>query len=564
MSSPDPAREAGSFVEILRLWASLRPDRSALAFLDGHAALVADYSFARLQREADAVAARLLEVARPGDRALLLFPPGPEFVAAFFGCLIAGVVAVPAHPPDATTDAGALRAIAAHAGARVALAPGALTERVAPLPILAFEECVARPGAPAHAPAVGPDTVAFLQYTSGSTGRPRGVVVTHGNLLHNERVIREAFGHDSDRTIFAGWLPLYHDMGLIGNVLQPIYLGVTSYLMAPRDFIRRPSLWLKAISRYRATTSGGPSFAYAHCVDRIVPAEREELDLRSWEVAFDGAEPVRDDVIERFVTAFAPHGFRRESFLPCYGLAESTLFVTGVAALRRLAVDRAALADGRVVRAEGAGTITLVGCGHAFGGQEVAIVDPVSSARCEGDRVGEIWVRGPSVARGYFADPEPNQATFGARLLADPGGPWLRTGDLGFLVDGELYIAGRLKDVIIVHGRKHHPEDLERTVERASDSLRLGGAVAFSVDRDGEERVVVVHEVDRRRAETFDAAKTAADIRQAVANGHGIRVHTVAFVAAGAVPRTTSGKVQRRLCRTRFLDGALEQLGEPA
>jgi acyl-CoA synthetase (AMP-forming)/AMP-acid ligase II len=573
MRAPDRAQSAHSFVEVLRLWAALRPDRRALVFLDGRAEPRAHYTFAELEREAGAVAARLGEIARPGDRALLVFPPGPEFVAAFLGCLVAGVVAVPAHPPE--SDPAALRAIAMNAGATVVLAPCALAQRLdaalsatpelRALTRLEFEACARHePGASTRAPAAGPDTIAFLQYTSGSTGRPRGVVVSHGNLLHNQRMIREAFGHDSERTVMGGWLPLYHDMGLIGTVLQPLYLGITTFLMAPRDFIKRPSVWLKAISKYGITTSGGPSFAYRHCVDRIAPAEREGLDLRGWEVAFNGAEPVRADVLDQFAAAYAPFGFRREAYYPVYGLAEATLFATGGQrgiAPKRIALDRAALAEGRVAAPGGAGALVLVACGRASGGQEVAIVDPDSLGRCADGRVGEIWIRGASVARGYFADRERDEPTFGARLAGDDGGPWLRTGDLGFFADGELCIAGRLKDVIIVRGRKHHPEDLERTVEGASEALRSGCGAAFSVEVDGEECVVVAHEVDRRRrAEPFDAERTAGDIRQAVAQGHGLRVHAVALLAPGSVPRTTSGKVQRRLCRARFLDGTLERI----
>jgi acyl-CoA synthetase (AMP-forming)/AMP-acid ligase II len=571
----DLAGEATTLVDVLRLWAERRPDRPALVFLDGRADIKAQYDFARLLREADAIAARLLDVARPGDRALLLFPPGPEFVAAFFGCLVAGVIAVPASPPSNAAEVVALGGIALNAGASAAVGRRALLAQLtepallaqlaqpAQLVPLAFEECVASASRP-NAPSIAADSVAFLQYTSGSTGRPRGVVVTHANLLDNERMIREAFEHDSERTVFAGWLPLYHDMGLIGNVLQPLYLGVPSYLLSPRDFMKRPLSWLQAISRYRATTSGGPSFAYRACVERVPEAERDGLDLASWDVAFNGAEPVRDDVIERFTAAYSRCGFRRESFYPCYGLAEATLLVTGgakAAAPVRLGVERAALAQGRVVRVDDLGALGLIGCGHAWRGQEIAIVDPDTRARCPDERVGEIWIRGGSVAHGYFGDREMSDATFGARLAGEDGA-WLRTGDLGFFAEGHLFIAGRAKDVIIVRGKKHHPEDLERTIERASPALRPGGGAAFSVDSDGEERLVVVHEIERKQAAEFDAARTAADIREVVAAGHGIRVHAVAFVAAGAVPRTTSGKVRRRQCRSQFLDGTLEELGE--
>jgi acyl-CoA synthetase (AMP-forming)/AMP-acid ligase II len=410
-------------------------------------------------------------------------------------------------------------------------------------------------------PRLGPASLAFLQYTSGSTGKPRGVMVSHGNLLANERVIQERTGHDSDRTVFAGWLPLYHDMGLIGNVLQSAYLGIPCYLMSPLDFVKRPMVWLEAISRYRVTTSGGPSFAYDHCARRVPDDAVGALDLASWDLAFNGAEPVRADVLDRFAGKFARAGFRREAFYPCYGLAEATLMVSGADRLHVphvVGVARAELGAGRVVRAEGSDAQRLVGCGRPADDHRVVIVDSERRAPAEPGRVGEIWVSGPSVCAGYWGDAASTAETFGATL---PGSAdrFLRTGDLGFITAGQLFVVGRSKDLIIVRGCNHYPDDIERTIERAHPALRVGCGVVFGVDIAGEERVVAVHEI-ARGPDGARAAQIAADITEAVAQRHGLRLHASVLVKPGTIPKTSSGKLRRTACRSLYLDGALQEL----
>jgi acyl-CoA synthetase (AMP-forming)/AMP-acid ligase II/acyl carrier protein len=356
--------------------------------------------------------------------------------------------------------------------------------------------------------------------------------------------------------VVVGWLPLYHDMGLIGNVLQPLYVGARAVLLSPLTFLQRPALWLAAVARYRATTSGGPNFAYDLCARKVGEEEKAGLDLSSWSVAFNGAEPVRAETVERFAAAFAPCGFRRAAFFPCYGLAEATLFVTGGApgagpVIRP--VDAAALERHQVADAPpGAPGRALVGCGRAAAGQAVRIVDPESGAPCAPGRVGEVWVAGPSVAAGYWGRPEETARTFGARLAGE--GPFLRTGDLGFLADGELFVTGRRKDLIILRGRNHYPQDLERTAEASHPALRPGCGAAFGVDRDGEERLVILQEVERSAA---DPAGIADAVRRAVAGEHEVAVEEVVLVRSGTVLKTSSGKVRRAACRAAYLAGEL-------
>jgi acyl-CoA synthetase (AMP-forming)/AMP-acid ligase II len=582
-----------TLVDILMDWAARRSRRPALVFLDVRGQEKARLTYGVLDAEARGIAARLAGVASAGARALLLFPPGLEFVTAFFGCLYAGIVAVPVTPPRSAKDGPRLQGVVESCRPSVVLSTGRLLGRIEPilaslpnagcLPRLVVEEAAGAEGSFRPASITG-ESLAFLQYTSGSTGRPRGVMVSHDNLVFNEAMLRQAFEHHEDHTVLAGWLPLYHDMGLIGVVLQSVYLGAPCYLLSPLDFLLRPAAWLEIISRYRVTTSGAPSFAYELCARRVTVEQAAALDLSSWDLAFNGAEPVRAEVIERFTERFAPYGFRREAFYPCYGLAEATLFVTGGAkseAPHVIHVDRAALGSARVQPAEGgsAGALALVGCGHAWHGHEIAVVDAATSRPCSPDQIGEIWVRGPSVARGYWSEPVATRATFAGRLAdgADDGeggaapdateqspgrepAPWLRTGDLGFVASGELYVVGRSKDLVIVRGRKHHPEDIERTVEEATAALQAGGGAAFGVDVDGEERLVIVHEVARDHLAGVDAARLSGDVQEAVTLHHGVGLHALVLVKPGAVPKTTSGKVQRGACRAQYLEGRLERI----
>ncbi|MBD2727324.1 fatty acyl-AMP ligase [Nostoc sp. FACHB-892] len=568
-----------TLVELLTYRAKNQSEQKAYTFLQSTETEALSLTYKELHLQAQAIAASLQSLNLVGERALLLYQPGIEFIAAFFGCLYAGVVAIPAYPPRRNQKLSRLQAIAADAQAKVVLTSQSLLHslqtsfneedlELSGLHWLATDGLSNDLAQAWQPPELNGNTLAFLQYTSGSTGTPKGVMITHGNLLHNERMIEKAFGH-TDKTIVVGWLPVFHDMGLIGNVLQPIYLGVPCILMSPVEFLQKPIRWLQAISRYKATTSGGPNFAYDLCIRKVTPEQLATLDLSSWEVAFTGAEPVRAETLEQFASTFAPCGFRKEAFYPCYGMAETTLIVTGgekTALPITCNVEKAALEQNRIVKQPDGrkDSQIIVGCGQSPSDQKVIIVDPQSLTLCDPEQVGEIWVAGPSVAQGYWNQPEETEKTFNA-YLADTNvnnsavsGPFLRTGDLGFLQDGELFITGRLKDVIIVRGQNHYPQDIELTVEKSHPSLRAGCGAAFAIDFKNSERLVVVQEVERSYLRKLNVQEVIGQLRQAVAAHHGLEVFASVLVKTGSIPKTSSGKIRRQACRSAFLSGTLD------
>jgi acyl-CoA synthetase (AMP-forming)/AMP-acid ligase II len=554
-----------TLVDLLRWRAQERGPVPAYRWLEGGQERESHLTYAQLDLQACVIAAHLQECTRPGDRVLLVYPAGLEYIAGFFGCLYAGAVAVPVYPPRRNRSLERLKGVVQDAAATAALTTADVLDQVearrAEAPFLGALRWLASDTLPAGSagswrrPALSGASLAFLQYTSGSTGVPRGVMLGHDNLLANERMIQERFRLD-ETLVAVGWLPLYHDMGLIGNVLQTLYVGGQLVQMAPSTFLQHPSRWLEAISRYRATISGAPNFAYDLCSERTPPQVRDALDLSSWRVAFVGAEPIRAATLERFALRFAACGFRRSAFLCCYGLAEATLFLTGSHAARILPVEPAALAQARVVPVrDGTGdSHTLVASGRPALDTEIVIVEPGTNELLPPGRVGEIWARGPQVGRGYWGNPGATQAVFGARLGG--AGPFLRTGDLGFLHDGELFVTGRQKDLVIVDGRNHYPQDIEWTVERSHPALRSQGAVAFSVEQGGAEHLVVVQELERNRL-AFPRAEILAAIRRAVADEHDLALFDVQLLRPGAVPKTSSGKNQRSLCRQLYLRGGL-------
>ncbi len=566
-----PADGVATLADMLRWRGGTQPDRLAYTFLEDGEDRSSGITYAALDAEARRIAARLRAAGAVGERVLLAYPPGLDYIAAFFGCLYAGAVAVPVYPPDPTRlsrTAPRLTAIIDDARPVAALTTTAIgliaSAAIGTLPWIATD---APDGAAADDEpfgAVAPEALALLQYTSGSTGDPKGVMVTHGNLLHNVGLITTLFGL-SPASRGGGWLPPYHDMGLVGLLLTPLYAGFPCWLMSPIAFLERPLRWLRLISSVGVTCAPAPNFAYELCVRKTTPDERNALDLSSLEVVPCGAEPVRADTLHRFATAFAPCGFRPEAFFPCYGLAEATLIATGGSASAAPIVAtfaRARLAANRVEPAgEGAADAwTLVGCGTTTDGQDLVIVHPTTRGRCRSGEVGEIWIAGPSVAPGYWNRPAETAAAFGARLDDGDGTPYLRTGDLGFLRDGELFVVGRIKDVLIVRGRNHHPHDIELTVESASPLLRPGCGAAFTVDRDGEERLVVVHEADTRQQADWQAVM--ADVRRAVAAEHQLAVEAIVLVAPRTIGKTSSGKIQRAATRATFLDGRLDVVSE--
>jgi acyl-CoA synthetase (AMP-forming)/AMP-acid ligase II len=577
-----------SLVGLLRRRARLQGERRGFTFLADGETESGHLTYAELDRRARALGATLQAAGAAGERALLLYPSGLEFVAAFFGCLYAGVVAVPAAPPHPARPGRCgprLEAIARDAGASIVLTTEAIAGMRAALTARAPELggawwlTVEAPASGAaeewREPAVSGTTLAFLQYTSGSTAEPKGVMVSHGNLLHNLRFASWAAEDDAE-TVSVSWLPVHHDMGLIEGVLGPVFAGYPAHLMAPAAFLQRPIRWLQAISRVRAVKSGGPNFAYDLCVRRTTPEQRGALDLRSWRVAYNGAEPIRADTLRRFFEAFRPAGFRWPSYYPVYGLAEATLAVSSERRADPPVIcwlGATALAADRVADAPVAGGVALVACGRPPADTRVVIADPETRRRCGPDRVGEIWIAGPSVAQGYWRRPDLTAETFGARLADGGDGPFLRTGDLGFLHEGRLVVTGRLKDLIIVRGKKHYPQDLELSAETSHPALRPGGVAAFAVDDPGGERVVLVAEVEPRCvprdglggpqvSSSADLGSAIAAVRQALSERHELQVHAVALIAPGGLPKTTSGKQRRHATRVAWEAGTLPLVTE--
>ena len=566
-------RQLSTFVDILTLRAQVEADVRAYTFLSDVDGVAATLTYGQLAARARTIAAALDRQVPPAARVMLCYPPGLEFIAAFFGCLCAGRVAVPVYPPRPNRPSAGRDAIAAHAQVSAVLTTEELgadrrrrsahSRAVHELPWIPTDGL--RPPADQEwtPPAVAAESIAALQFTSGSTTSPRGVVLTHGHLMRNAEVI-ERHCRRGATNMGVCWLPPYHDMGLMGGVLQPIYTGVPVVLMAPSTFLLRPMTWLRAISAHHAQYSGGPSFAYDLCVHKFNRSACRDLDLSSWEVAFNGAEPINAPVIDRFVDTFGPFGFRRDAFYPCYGLAEATLFVSGgpseeppvVRSFRKSALQRHDVESHPVDAA--ADRRTLVGCGTVPAGHRVVIVDPERGREAGRGRVGEVWVAAPNVARGYWNLAEETERVFHGHLADTGEGPFLRTGDLGFFDDGELFITGRLKDLIIVTGRNHYPQDLERTAEASHRALRSNGAAAFAIEADDADRVVLVCEVDRSVARNQQGDEVVRAVIEAVNVEHELAVHAVALIARGTLPKTSSGKVRRGECRRQFVAGELE------
>ncbi|MEU5259203.1 condensation domain-containing protein [Amycolatopsis sp. NPDC021455] len=547
-----PAVAAHNFGSVLGRRAAESPGKPAYTFLRDGVADAHTLTYRELHDSVCALAARLAGPARPA-RALLLYPHGPEFVRAFWACLLAGVVPVPCYPPRDARSAGRVLAIAADSHAALVLTSRAVLDRVgdrlAPVVRCLVTEDVTGDGP--FAPAVvSPSATAFLQYTSGSTGAPKGVVVSHGNLHHNQELIRAAFGQDGDSTIVS-WLPFYHDMGLIGNVLHAVHVGAHAVFLPPAELLRRPLSWLEAISRYRATGSGGPNFAFQHCVDRIGDEQLAGLDLSHWRVAYCGAEPVRAATLRSFADRFAAAGFRAEAFRPCYGAAEATLLVSAAAG----SGTRAAVGSGQ----------PTVSCGVPRGFECVVVAG--DGTECPEGEVGEVWLRGESIAGGYWHNPEAS-AVFGA-VTRDGRGPFYRTGDLGFLRAGELHVTGRIKELVIIRGRNHHPYDLERAIAEGAPGVARDGCVVFSADREDGEHLVVQCEYDRSCG--LPHAEVIRSVRAVLLEEFGIAPTEVFLVGPRRLPRTSSGKLQRVLCRSVFLAGQATGIahwaaadGEPA
>jgi acyl-CoA synthetase (AMP-forming)/AMP-acid ligase II len=550
-----------TFNDILCRRAERHAGRVAYRFFSPGAEAPVELTYGALAGQARAMAARLQARGLAGARVLLVCETQRGFVLGFFACLFAGAIAVPTAPPRRNTAQDRLSLLARDAGCRHLLADHALPAvdggAGAPLAMDDLRDWLG--AAPCaewstrwRAPAVDAASTAFLQYTSGSTGEPKGVMVSHGNLVANCADICRAMAIGPDAAILVG-LPLYHDMGLIGGVLQSVYAGCTAHFMAPAELVQFPERWLRRLSDYRISHSGGPNFMFELAARAVEDEDLDGIDLRAWSVAFCGAEPIRAATMARFVARFAALGLRPGAFYPCYGMAESTLFISG----NRVGVAPAvSTLHGRPV----------VDCGAPQPGVCVAIVDPATGLELADGREGEVWVASASVAQGYWQRPALSEAVFGAQLAGRAGVRFLRTGDLAYREAGGLYLTGRLKDLLILYGKKYAPQDIEDALEHPA--LRPGGGAAFTVNVDERERLVVVCEMERtwmRRADQRPDIVRA--LRAAVAARHGVHVDHVVFIRPGALPRTSSGKVRRAQCRLDYLAGALEVVGgvaEPA
>ena len=566
-------RKYKNFVDLLQDRSINKPDKNAFTFLADGETASEKITYRELERLAKAIASRLQQYNAKGERALLLYPPGLEFIAAFMGCLYAGVIATPAYPPRANRSMERLQAIVSDAEAKFALTTTALLDRIEGrftttdnkgIQYLATDNIDRNLASSWQEFSPHQDTISFLQYTSGSTGNPKGVMVTHKNLIQNALSIIECFQHTAEQTCLS-WLPPYHDMGLIGGILSSFYFGCSVILIPPVAFLQKPYNWLKAISKYKVRTGGGPNFAYDLCVKRITPEQKASLDLSGWELAFSGAEPVRAETIERFSEYFSEVGFSSEAFLPCYGMAESTLIITGKRQSDPPVLKKfksSAIAENKVVIAEDneENATSLVGCGKSVAGQKIAIANPDTLTRCAENEIGEIWVSSDSVAKGYWQEEEKTKATFEAYLEDTGEGPFLRTGDLGFLDNGELFVTGRLKDLIIIRGRNYYPQDLELTTENSHAALRANCAAAFAVVVDGEEKLALVQEVKRSHLRQLNSEEVINAISKRIIQDWQLRPHAITLIKTGSIPKTTSGKIQRHACKIGFEKGTLNSI----
>lgn len=573
---------ASTLVDILHWRAQYQPEQQAYIFLTNGEVEGAILTYAELDKRARVIGGTLQSLCTNGERALLLYPSGLDYISAFFGCLYAGVVAVPTYPPHSNRSFYRIQSILNDSQAKFVLTTSqtmAKSERWSTLiPELATLQTIATDSLPddnaelfQNIPWSG-NKLAFLQYTSGSTRTPKGVMVSHDNLLHNLAMLHTCW-KQTPQSMGVSWLPMFHDMGLIAGILQPLYVGFPTVLMAPTSFLQRPLRWLKAISKYGGTISYAPNFAYELCARKNSLEELAGIDLSTWQIAINGAEPVHGETIDRFTNTFEPYGFHREVFAPGYGLAEGTLMVTcsssGTMPVLQ-SFDKTALRQNRIVEipAKSQDAHPLVGCGQVGLGQKIIIAHPENMTRCQPDEIGEIWVSGGSVAQGYWQSPTETEQTFKG-VVADTGeGPFLRTGDLGFLHNGELFVTGRHKDLIIIRGQNYYPQDIELTVERSHQALRPGCGAAFSIevadeeygavflsDVTSEERLVVVQEV---QGHYEDSNEIFAAIRQRVAEVHEIEIYAIVLIKKASIPKTSSGKIQRRACREQFLADELD------
>ncbi|CAM4361382.1 fatty acyl-AMP ligase, partial [Deinococcus marmoris] len=552
-----------TLVDLLTERARTTPGDGLIYLADGETQEV-QLSHQTLHEQAHLLAAQLQQRHNPGDRVILIFGEGIDIIPAFFGVLYAGMVAVPLMPPRPGQPTDDLFTLMADAQPSVLLTTTGFGHVLKPmldasdagqsLPIL-FTDAPAPAGVPRwRPPTIFGESLAALLYTSGSTSLPRGVMMTHGHLLRRLAGLTTFMASIDTSGATVNWLPLQHLMGLLGSVLQPMYMEIQAVVLPTSKVIERPVRWLQAMSRFRACSSGAPNFAFQMCVDRIEPQDRQGLDLSGWKIAVLSTEAIRTETLDQFAETYAPFGFRRGAYYTAYGLSEGAGTFSQQSQTQQpltLCVDAGALeqGQGRVDRS-GMGRV-LVGCGQPLPGQDIVIVDPDTAQRRSENQVGEIWIRGPQVADGYWHQPEATALTFQAHLSSGEG-PYLRSGDLGFFHEQELYVAGRLKEMLIVRGKNLYAVDLERAAETAHPALLPASSAAFSVPVEGEEQLVLVHEV-RPDQTGIDIEEVASAIRRLIGERYLLPVHSVVLIEAGSLPRTDTGKIRRAHARTLFL-----------
>ncbi|MGK7956650.1 MAG: AMP-binding protein [Crocosphaera sp.] len=568
-----------NLIDLLQETAIKQPDKIAYTFLEDGKTEAQQLTYKKLEQRAKAIAAHLQSLDSYGERALLLYPAGLEFLCAFFGCLYAGVIGIPAPPPEASRlkrTLPRLQAIAKDSQTSLVLCNSKITSIVdqareqvpelQPIKWLDTEVINNKLSQKWQKPNINGDTLAYLQYTSGSTATPKGVMISHYNVIYHCHNLQRSCNYNAD-SVTVTWMPYFHDYGLVEGLLTPLYNGTPCYVMSPVAFIKRPLRWLEAISRYKATHSQAPNFAYDQCVRRIREKQRENLDLSHWKAAGNAAEPINPEVLERFAQYFAPVGFSAQAFCPAYGLAEATLLVSfspQEESFITTSFIASELEKRRIVEADNnsSGLIrTVASCGRLMQDISVKIINPDTLTLCSPDEVGEVWVKDPSVAQGYWQRKKDTEETFQAYIKDTGEGPFLRTGDFGFIYQDQLYISGRIKDVIIIRGTNHYPQDIEWTVQGCDPALRPENGAAFSVEIEGEEKLVIAQEIERGYKDTLTTEEIAAKIRRAMVEEHELDTHAILFLKRGSLPKTASGKIQRRACQAQFLKGTLDILG---
>lgn len=565
-----------NLIELLQLRGNLknnnhRHQTPSYTFLANGERETAYFTYQELHRQAKLIAIKLQSLIKEGERVLLIYPAGLDFIAAFFGCIYAGVMAIPVNVPKKSQKMVRLEGIIEDAKPQAILTTNNLLPKIEDklnqiiksesIHYLTTDNLDIDDTYNWQAPIITKDTVAFLQYTSGSTGNPKGVMITHDNILHNAEYIKKSFQCD-ESTVSVSWLPHFHDMGLIGGILLPLYIGIPVVLMPPESFLQKPIRWLKAISKYKATHSGAPNLGYEACINKITDEEMESLDLSSWRLAYTGSETIRSETLKAFTDKFTSCGFKSNAFYPCYGMAEATLMITGADAFQQpnyLSLDEEALQNNHVMGMtdKSANVKEIVSCGKPASNSEIKIVNPESCEENPPHEVGEIWVSGLNVAQGYWQNQSETNRIFKATLANDKNTFFLRTGDLGFLHDDNLYITGRLKDLIIIRGRNFYPQDIEYNVQNSHQALSLDCGAAFSIEKDNEEKLVIIQELKRNylRQENFEDIFAA--IREVISLEYALQVYSIVLIKTASLPKTSSGKIQRKACRDAFINNNL-------